>query len=106
MTDFSGMNIITAENGFMVESNYGGVRRVFPSFYAAAEYYREPIPAPAAQDAPTYYTSGHNKDTIREVISLYRSGEKINAIKLMRDIYGTRLGLREAKELVELLAEY
>jgi ribosomal protein L7/L12 len=33
----------------------------------------------------------------------FRDGKKIEAIKILRDCFTPRLGLREAKELIEVL---
>jgi ribosomal protein L7/L12 len=49
------------------------------------------------------YGNNYGPANLLSVRSLVCSGKKIEAIKLLRNIYTFRLGLKEAKELVELI---
>jgi ribosomal protein L7/L12 len=104
MTDFSNMIITTADNGFLVDQAWG-TKHVFTSFTEAAKHFGEPIAAPKSIDSYTRYADGLTAYTLREVRRNYNEGQKITAIKLLRDAFEPRLGLREAKELVESLLE-
>jgi len=53
--------------------------------------------------AKSVYGKHYNVTSLLEVRSLAFSGNKIAAIRLLRDVYTFRLGLKEAKELVELI---
>lgn len=53
--------------------------------------------------ARTLYSHGFNQTDLRDVRTLYKQGDKIAAIKMLRDCFSPSLGLKEAKELVEQL---
>ena len=53
--------------------------------------------------AKSVYGEHRNANSLLEVRGLVVSGNKMDAIRLLRDVYTVRLGLKEAKELVELI---
>ena len=101
MTNFNDMTITDCDNGFMVSHGFGN-RVVFTSFTAAAEHFGEP-PRPSLGSHHTTYQPDTGAYTLREARLHYRDGRKIQAIKLLRNAFTPRLGLREAIELLESL---
>ena len=62
--------------------------------------------APKAEEkkeAPAAEAANDAMPIEAQVKALIAQGRKIEAIKLLRDIFTTRLGLREAKDIVEIL---
>lgn len=53
-----------------------------------------------------HYSHGNTVDTFKNSVEpLIRANRKIDAIKLVRNMYTTQMGLKEAKELVEYISE-
>lgn len=62
------------------------------------------LPLPKTQRMPTSAKSGlKSAGSEQDIANLARAGQKIQAIKLYRELYG--VGLKEAKEAVEALTE-
>lgn len=93
-------HIRSVTNGYVLTNGYGD-EYIAKSLLDAATVTGEYIP----NSSSMAYATGKSKDTLREVVRLASAGEKISAIKLLRDCYSSTLGLREAKELVELFIE-
>lgn len=91
-------NIRVAQNGFVVEDGYGNLY-VAKTLLEAAQIVGE-----AVQSSMTAtYAPGFDSNDLNNVKHYMREGKKIEAIKLLRDCFVPRLGLREAKDLVENL---
>ena len=92
-------SIRIAQNGFVLEDSYGALHIAKTLTEAAA------IVGEAAAEVTKYtnYTAGFTQSDLNDVKLHFREGRKIEAIKLLRDCFAPRLGLREAKELVENL---
>lgn len=90
--------ITIAQNGFVLEDAYGNLH-VAKTLAEAAQIAGESIPA----SGYTNYSVGFSAEDLSTVKRYMRDGQKINAIKLLRDCFAPRLGLREAKELAEIL---
>lgn len=91
-------NIKAANNGFILEDVYGHLY-VAKTLLEAAQIAGESVP-PTTSSA---YAPGFDSNDLNNVKHYMREGKKIEAIKLLRDIFTTRLGLREAKDIVEIL---
>lgn len=97
--------ITVAQNGFVLETHYGE-SYVAKTLVEAAELcgesipVREPLPDVLSR---TEYASGHDGYSLNTVKVLAAAGQKIDAIKLLRDMYKPALGLRVAKELIEAM---
>lgn len=88
-----------AENGFVLHDSFGKMyvaKTLTEAAMIAGEVTVQPTTA-------TVYTPGFGQDDLRDVKILYKQGDKIAAIKMLRDCFSPRLNLREAKELVEQL---
>lgn len=90
--------IEVAANGFVLRYNDGSIR-IANSLMDAAKEAGESVP----ESGSTNYAPGFSADTLNRVRYLFKDNQKINAIKLLRDAFAPRLGLREAKDLVEQL---
>lgn len=91
-------NIKAANNGFILEDVYGTLY-IAKTLLEAAQIAGEAVP-----DAGScVYTNGFDSNDLNNVKNHAREGQKINAIKLLRDCFTPRLGLREAKDIVETL---
>ena len=105
MTNFSSMTFTSADNGFLIEYDWG-TKRVFSSFTEAAQFFGETPVLQAAKPLPidyVQYAYGQDANSLTDARTEYRRGNKITAIKMLRETFTPRLGLREAKELVETL---
>ena len=91
-------NIKAANNGFILEDVYGHLY-VAKTLFEAAQIAGESVPSTAS----SVYAPGFDSNDLNNVKHYMREGKKIEAIKLLRDIFTTRLGLREAKDIVEVL---
>lgn len=91
-------NIEVATNGFILEE-YNGNRYIARTLTEAATIAGEGVPV----YTHTGYSAGFDAHSLMAVKSAARAGQKISAIKLLRDCFTPRLGLKEAKELVEIL---
>ena len=88
--------ITVANNGFVMETANGDMY-IAKTLLEAAQIVGEDVPSTSY----TGYASGYSANHIYTVSRYFREGKKIEAIKLLRDCFTPRLGLREAKELVE-----
>lgn len=101
------MKITQAENGFVVTKDNGDLF-VYKTLREAADDLEGrvenfwPTPAPAtivnAVYAPGYYV--RNLEIVRRAAM---EGRKIDAIKELRSCFVPKLGLKEAKEIIEQL---
>ena len=92
------MNIRSVNNGFILEVK--GVEYIAKSLMEAAQIAGEYIPQPAQY---TRYCANKSKYDLSQVVMSANKGHKIDAIKMLRDCFEPRLGLLEAKEIVEEL---
>lgn len=88
-----------AENGFILHDSFGKTH-VAKTLTEAAMIAGEVTVQPSAW---TLYSPGFNQCDLRYVKILYKQGDRIAAIKMLRDCFSPKLGLKEAKELVEQL---
>lgn len=88
-----------AENGFILHDSFGKTH-VAKTLTEAAMIAGEVTVQPTSYTA---YSPGFNHCDLRYVKILYKQGDRIAAIKMLRDCFSPSLGLKEAKELVEQL---
>ena len=91
-------SIRVAQNGFVLEDDYGNLH-VAKTLLESAQIAGESVPSSGS----TQYTTGFDSNDLNNVKHHFRENRKIDAIKLLRDCFTPRLGLREAKDLVETL---
>lgn len=89
--------IRSVSNGYIV--NYNGEEYIASTLAQAAVIIGEYFPTP--EISSTVYAEGQSAMILRNVRSFARQGEKINAIKELRNCFTPRLGLCEAKEMVD-----
>lgn len=92
------MNIRVVNNGFVLEMRGG--EYVAKTLLEAAIVAGEHIPASGYS---TYSRTG-SKEALRKALN-DTEYSKIHAIREIRDMFEPRLGLREAKDLVDLFLE-
>lgn len=90
--------IKVAQNGFVLENDRGEVH-IAKSLMEAAQIAGETPP----QTPSSTYAQGYHAGFFRKARILALQGQKIEAIKVLRDMFSHRLGLKEAKEMVEVL---
>jgi hypothetical protein len=90
--------IRAAKNGFILEDEYGNLH-VAKTLIEAAQIVGDIVP----DTQGTRYAVGMNCGDLSAARACFRDGKKIEAIKILRDCFTPRLGLREAKELIEVL---
>lgn len=90
--------IKVAQNGFVLEDDSGNLH-VAKTLTEAAQLAGEFPMNPGAGSYAPGANARNLLDSRREALA----GNKINAIKILRDSFTPRLGLREAKEIVEVL---
>ena len=88
-----------AENGFILHDSVGKTY-IAKTLTEAAMIAGESTVQPTAY---TNYNPGFSHADLRDVKILYKQGDRIAAIKLLRNCFSPKLCLREAKELVEQL---
>lgn len=93
-------NIRIAQNGFVIEDAYGNLH-IAKTLLEAAQIVGEAVPS----STTATYARGFDSNDINNVKHYMREGRKIEAIKLLRDMFTARLGLRESKDLVEILCD-
>ena len=91
-------NIRVAQNGFVLEDSYGNVH-IAKTLLEAAQVAGETVPS----DGITGYDVGRDAGDLIKAKERALEGYKIDAIKHLRNTFTPRLGLREAKELLEIL---
>lgn len=99
------MKIEQAENGFVVTKSNGDLY-IYKTLREMADDIEgrtyTPVPAPEPViNKGTVYAADKNANHLSQVKRLAERGYKIDAIKELRSIYSPKLGLKEAKELVE-----
>lgn len=92
--------ITVAQNGFIVEDCYGHLH-IAKTLLEAAHIVGETIPNPLS----TTYDVGMSLENLQRVRAEVLSGNKINAIKELRNCFVPRIGLREAKDMVDNLCK-
>lgn len=92
--------IDVAQNGFVLYDNHNNLY-IATNLTEMARLVGE-LPALGVATSTTY-ESGYTIAQLMEVRTRMRDGRKIDAIRLLRDCFTPRLGLREAKDLVETL---
>ena len=90
--------ITVAQNGFVVEDTYGNLH-IAKTLLEAAGIVGEAVPNPGT----TQFSVGFDSNDLNNAKHAFREGRKIDAIKILRDAFTPRLGLREAKDLIETL---
>lgn len=90
--------IKVAENGFVLEDAFGNLY-IAKTLVEAAELTGEINSIRQS----TNYTPGFSAEDLRQVREAFRAGDKIRAIKQLRDCFKPTIGLKEAKEMVEQL---
>jgi ribosomal protein L7/L12 len=99
------MKITQAENGFVVTKSNGDLY-IYKTLHDMATDIEGPVYAPAPLPVSlvgTVYAPGCNIHELEIVRRAAREGRKIDAIKELRNCFAPRLGLKEAKEIVEQL---
>jgi ribosomal protein L7/L12 len=97
-TDMKFQSIRAANNGFVLESTYGDTY-IAKTLIEVAQLAGEIPPT----DSTAVYAPNMGANQLTEAKSLAQQGYKIDAIKKLRDCFVPRLGLREAKDLIERL---
>lgn len=92
------VNIRVAQNGYVLEDSQGTVW-VARTLVEAAQINGEMPQNPSM----VTYTNGKGAHTLENIRALAHDGQRIEAIKELRDLFSARMGLREAKELIEIL---
>jgi hypothetical protein len=91
------MELKQAVNGFIYTNNYGDVYIYSTLTELAAAVEGSP------QGNFIVYAPGKSIVNLRQVRGLALNGEKISAIKELRNTFTPPLGLKETKEIVEVL---
>jgi hypothetical protein len=91
------------DNGYIVMEN-GKPIRVAKSLSEAAEHYGAPRPATIFDKYVNYGSDVNGAFELSGIRDHAKNGQKIDAIKRLRNLFGNHvLGLREAKDIVEIL---
>lgn len=90
--------INVAMNGFVLEDDYGNMH-IAKTLLEAAQVAGETVPP----EGVTGYDVGRDAGDLIKAKERALEGYKIDAIKHLRNTFTPRLGLREAKELLEIL---
>jgi ribosomal protein L7/L12 len=85
-----------ATNGYILTDKIGN-ETIAKSLFEAAQLSGEPIVLPGS----TIYAQHGGSGDLEYIKKLAAARDKIAAIKALRDIFSPRLGLREAKDIVE-----
>jgi ribosomal protein L7/L12 len=91
-------SIQVANNGFVLETMHGELY-IAKTMIEAAQLVGEITPTTTT----AVYATDKSIHEFTEVKTLAKRGYKVEAIKKMRDCFTPKLGLREAKDLVESL---
>ena len=95
------MKITVATNGYLVEDNFGRL------FIACTLQEAGRLIGEAFEYSPrdyTVYNQDSNANSLVEVHRLAETGERIRAIKTLRNCYSPKLGLREAMDIVDTMS--
>lgn len=90
--------INVAMNGFVLEDDYGNLH-IAKTLLEAAQIAGEAV----QPTTHSVYAPGFDSNDLNKVTHYMREGKRIDAIKLLRDMFTARLGLREAKDIAEIL---
>ena len=90
--------IDVAQNGFVLQDAHGNLH-IAKTLAEAAQIAGESIP----DRGYINYAAGYDVEVLTKVKSLAALDQKIDAIKLLRCCFVPRLGLREARDMVERL---
>lgn len=99
--------IETVENGYIFTQGdtWGNNRRFVATTLTELAKVAEPDTFPRdASNTAISYKADYGKSSVEAARWEVRNGNKITAIKILRECYNYRLGLREAKDLVEVMA--
>ena len=89
--------IHVAQNGYVLEDEFG-------NFHIAATLHDlGRLTGEMVTHSYTIYESDMGANHLNSVRAMAADGQKIKAIMLLRDCFTPRLGLREAKDLIERL---
>ena len=91
-------NITIAQNGFVLETNHNTVY-IAKTLLEAAQISGEAVPL----GNTVVYAPGYGATNLQDARRFALAGQKIEAIKTLRDTFTQRLGLREAKDIIEVL---
>ncbi len=91
-------SIRAASNGFIIVDDRL-TEYVAKTLIEAAQIVGEIVP----DSQGTRYALGMNCGDLSAARACFRDGKKIEAIKILRDCFTPRLGLREAKDMIEIL---
>jgi len=94
-------NIRVAQNGFVLEDAYGNLH-IAKTLVEAAQIAGETAPP----EDKVVYAGGHDAGDLAKAKARACEGYKIDAIKILRNAFTPPLGLREAKELLEVICEF
>ena len=88
--------IRTARNGYIL-TDWNGDEHIALTLIEAARIVGEILP----DNTTVKYASGENRSALEKARVSFHAGQKIEAIKYVRNAFTPRLGLLEAKDLVE-----
>jgi ribosomal protein L7/L12 len=91
-------SIRAASNGFIIVDDRLN-EYVAKTLIEAAQIVGEIVP----DTQGTRYALGMTPGDLSVARACFRDGKKIEAIKILRDCFTPRLGLREAKDMIEIL---
>lgn len=97
-------DIIKARNGWVANSGFDGPIFIAKSLHELADLIEGPVPVQPEYVPPHPNTCDFavkDFDLLRSVSEYLAAGQKIKAIKALRDCGTPRLSLRAAKELLE-----
>lgn len=93
-------NIRIAVNGFVLEDQFGRTH-IAKTLLEAAQIAGEIVPSYLG----CYYAPGMTPGDLSVAKACFREGKKSEAIKILCNCFVPRLGLREAKDLIEILCD-
>ena len=92
--------IRNAKNGYIVTDYYGN-EFIATTLADAARAIGEIVP----DNKTCIYAEGENRGSLVNACKSAKAGYKIEAIKHLRNAFVPRLGLKEAKDLIEVFTE-
>jgi ribosomal protein L7/L12 len=94
--------IRVASNGYVLMDRQGDYH-IASTLGEAAKIVGETYLQSYSEDLGVVYAKGHGRDSLVQASIAMKAGRKIDAIKILRTCFTTRLGLLETKELLEVL---
>ena len=91
-------NIRTANNGYVISDTWGN-EYIATTLVEAARAVGEIVP----DNTSVKYALGKGVSNLTRIRDLWRDGQKISAIKELRECFDPRPGLLESKQLLEEL---